>query len=276
MPPTPKSKNEPLELHLLSDDVTNEPAVSASKRNPVWSRDELILALHLYLQHRASPPGKDSPEVARLSLLLNDMGRVLGLGNGLTYRNPNGVYMKMMNFRRFDPEYTKSGKVGLTRGNKDEVNVWTEFSADLARLAGVCKAISSTVRDHLTDSELVDTDDPNFVEAEEGRVLTRLHRVRERSRKLVKEAKAAALKKHGRLFCQACGFDFKKAYGDRGNGLIDIHHTKPIHTLASGDRTRLEDLALLCANCHRVVHSSRRWLSVEEVSDMVRTRNVLS
>ncbi|QCP51635.1 HNH endonuclease [Trinickia violacea] len=233
-------------------------------------RDELILALELYLQHRASPPGKDSPEVAELSSLLNDMGCALGLDEPDTYRNPNGVYMKMMNFRRFDPEYTKEGKVGLTRGNKDEKKVWNEFASDSERLAIVCSAIKLAIQRYSADAELSGADDPAIAEAEEGRILTRLHRVRERSRKLVEQAKTAALKKHGRLFCEACGFDFREKYGPIGEGLIDVHHTKPVHTLTEGDTTKLEDLALLCSNCHRVVHSSRRWLSVEQVSDLVR------
>jgi 5-methylcytosine-specific restriction protein A len=112
-------------------------------------------------------------------------------------------------------------------------------------------------------------DEPDIVEAEEGRLLTRLHRTRERSRKLVDQAKRAAMHKHGRLFCGACGFDFERAYGAIGSGIIEIHHTKPVHTLAADHRTRLTDLTLLCANCHRVVHSSRRWLSVEQVTNLV-------
>jgi len=109
-------------------------------------------------------------------------------------------------------------------------------------------------------------------DAEEGRVLTRLHRVRERSRKLVEQCKKTAIKKHGRLVCEACGFDFSEKYGAVGKGLIEVHHTKPLHTLADGDRTKLEDLALLCSNCHRVVHSSRRWLTVEQVKALIHHR----
>ncbi|WP_370543518.1 HNH endonuclease [Herbaspirillum sp. Sphag64] len=48
------------------------------------------------------------------------------------------------------------------------------------------------------------------------------------------------------------------------------YHTKPVHTLKEGDTTKLEDLALLCANCHRVVHSSRRWRTLDEVRAAVR------
>jgi predicted HNH restriction endonuclease len=58
-----------------------------------------------------------------------------------TFRNPNGVYMKMMNFRRFDPEYTSEGKVGLTRGNKLEEVVWIEFAHNPKLLAQAVAAI---------------------------------------------------------------------------------------------------------------------------------------
>lgn len=175
------------------------------KRNPPWSRDELILALDLYLRHRASPPGTDNPEVIKLSEFLNKMGRALGLAEVETYRNANGVSMKMMNFRRFDAEYTKNGKVGLRRGNKEEEVVWHEFSADPVRLAAVVAAIRSTIEKHSSDLELAGADEPDIQEAEEGRVLTHLHRIRERSRKLIEAKKKAALKQHGRLVCEACG-----------------------------------------------------------------------
>lgn len=235
------------------------------KRNPPWSRDELILALDLYLRHRQSPPGKNSSEVIGLSNLLNKMGHALGLSEREKFRNPNGVYMKLMNFRSYDPEYTKDGKVGLTRGNKDEKVVWNEFASDPERLFLTASAIRSAIEKPSDDLDLSGPEEPEIQEAEEGRVLTRLHRFRERDRKLVEAKKKEALKKHGRLSCEVCGFDFSSKYGPAGNGIIDIHHTTPVHTLVQGQKTRLEDLALLCANCHRMVHSSRKWLSLVEV-----------
>jgi predicted HNH restriction endonuclease len=238
-------------------------------RNQAWSRDELILALQLYLHNRKSPPGKDSVEVIQLSEFLNKMGSVLGITSGGTFRNANGVYMKLMNFRRFDPNYTADGRVGLTRGNKDEELVWREFSGDMDRLLKVVTAIRQAVE--CSPSTLNGGDDePGTEEAEEGRVLTRIHRTRERKRGLVEQRKKMALKIHGHLTCEACGFNFSIKYGEIGQGLIEVHHTKPLHTLMEGDKTKLEDLALLCANCHRVVHSSRRWLTIDQVRAAVK------
>lgn len=236
-----------------------------AKRNAVWSRDELILALDLYMRHRASPPGKDSPEIAELSEVLNQLGAVLGQRTSGTYRNPNGVYMKLMNFRRFDPDYTSDGKTGLTRGNQDESRVWDQFAGDPLRLAEVSRFIRQGISDHRTDEDLAVPDEPGIEEAEEGKVATRVHRYRERDRRLVEEAKIQALKTHGRLFCVACGFDFSERYGDVGANIIDVHHTRPVHTMQPGEKTKVVDLTLLCSNCHRVVHSRRKWLTIDQV-----------
>jgi hypothetical protein len=58
------------------------------------------------------------------------MGRTRGHLADKRYRNVNGVYMKLTNFRRFDPAYTSAGKVGLTHGNREEEAVWREFSVN--------------------------------------------------------------------------------------------------------------------------------------------------
>ena len=83
-------------------------------QNPNWTRDELILALDFYQQHGPlSKLRKDDPALIELSELLNSMG---GTNRSTdTYRNPNGVYMKLGNLARFDPEYQGAG---LSRGNK--------------------------------------------------------------------------------------------------------------------------------------------------------------
>src|SRR5262249_57292836 len=118
----------------------------------------------------------------------------------------------------------------LTRGNKDEEAVWLEFSQDRERLVRVADAIRQAI---LLPADMQDAteDEEGTVEAEEGRLLTRLHRTRERSRKLVEQRKQKALAAFGRLRCEACQFDFEERYGDRGRGFIEAHHTKPVVTL---------------------------------------------
>ena len=86
----------------------------------------------------------------------------------------------------------------------------------------------------------------------EERLLARKHFAREWNRKLVESKRKQALKKHGKLTCEACDFDFAVFYGDRGSGFIECHHTKPVATLGEGHKTHINDLALVCANCLRI------------------------
>ena len=112
-------------------------------------------------------------------------------------------------------------------------------------------------------------EDDEVVEAEEGRILTRIHQGRERNRALVAAKKAAVLKTASSLKCEACTFDFQQTYGDRGAGFMEVHHLKPLSTLRPGDKTSLSDLALLCSNCHRMVHAGRPWLSMEQLKTLI-------
>lgn len=54
-------------------------------------------------------------------------------------------------------------------------------------------------------------------EYSEGRIAYRKHKTRERNPKVIKKAKERFMKANkGRLYCEACGFDFFKVYGERG------------------------------------------------------------
>ncbi|MBO1112588.1 HNH endonuclease [Bordetella petrii] len=254
-----------IDLSYLSGLPIQDSSSKEFSRNAIWSRDELILALDLYIRHRGTSLAKDAPVIEELSQVLNELGIMLGTSNSRTYRNTNGVYMKLMNFRRLDPDYTASGRSGLTRGNSDEVRVWKLFAHDPVHLAEVAEFIRNGVLGYSKDVGIAERDESEIEEAEEGRVATRIHRYRERDPRLVKEAKARALKRHGRLVCAACNFDFSQSYGITGKGIIDVHHTKPVHTMRPGEKTKVADLVLLCSNCHRVVHSRRQWLTVAQI-----------
>jgi len=85
----------------------------------------------------------------------------------------------------------------------------------------------------------------------------------------VQAKKKRALTALGRLACEACGFDFRERYGDHGEGFIECHHTKPVHALKPGDKTKVGDLRLLCSNCRRMVHATRLWLTIEELVTII-------
>jgi 5-methylcytosine-specific restriction protein A len=233
-----------------------------AKRNPKWSRDELIITLDFYMHSRPSIPDNRSKEISDLSYILNQLQVKLGGEVSDTFRNPNGVYMKLMNFRRFDPSY--EGK-GLERGGKDEEVVWHLFSPDTRRLRETAKSIRSLVTSEAPSPIGPNLADDEGDEAEEGKILTRIHRFRERDTKLISRKKEKVLRESGALCCEVCGFNFKEQYGARGEGFIECHHTKPLSGLKDGEKTKLTDLAVVCSNCHRMIHRKRPWLSLNEL-----------
>lgn len=235
-------------------------------RNPNWSRDELILALDLYLRLNPVHTDESNPDIVALSQLLNRLPIHPREDKQEEFRNPNGVYMKLCNFLRLDPTY--EGK-GLAAGSKLEEQVWQEFAADPDRLKTTAEAIrhnySSMPKptNEQEAAELVSEDE----EFPEGRILTRVHCQRERNARLVAKKKRQVLQSTGTLACEVCAFDFAKFYGEIGQGFAECHHNRPLSELRTTDRTRLADLSVVCANCHRILHRVRPWLAVQQLRD---------
>lgn len=244
----------------------------SGNRNPAWSEDELTLALDLYVKTGGNPTAKDDAVLDALSSTLNKMYRLNGGSDsgGGTLRNRNGVYLKVMNFRRFDPTYLIEGKVGMRRGNRLEGGLWAKYEGRAAILANDAEAIMQAVivADEAKVAKLPPVEP---YEGEEGGVIMRLHKRYERDPKLVREKRKAAAAA-GSLTCEVCGFDFEAMYGELGAGYIEVHHTKPVHTLQPASKTTLADLATLCANCHRMAHRTRSPLSMDDLRMAVQPR----
>lgn len=111
--------------------------------------------------------------------------------------------------------------------------------------------------------------DPEILSFPEGAEKRRLHLTRERNQTLVAKAKAIGVEQDAMLRCQVCGFSFVERYGEFGRGFIEAHHKQPVAELTPGSRTRLEDIALVCANCHRMLHYGDSTLTIEELKDLL-------
>ncbi|MGD6964070.1 HNH endonuclease [Fictibacillus phosphorivorans] len=128
----------------------------------------------------------------------------------------------------------------------------------------------TTLRD--TVKKLKVAEDIGFTEDDEGfpegKVKLKQHLVRERNPVVIKLAKERFLQMHGKLYCEVCEFDFVEHYGELGEGYIEGHHTKPISDMSENEATKVEDIALVCANCHRMLHRKRPWLSIKELKNI--------
>ena len=238
--------------------------MSKTSRNPNWNRDELILALDLYMKNRMSPPGPESTSVRDLSALLNKMHRIEGTTAAATLRNENGVSLKLMNYRALDPDYLAQGKVGMKSGGKLEKHIWTEYADYSDQLRADANAIRDII-ENADEAKIRVLPQAEEYVGEEGGVTMRLHKRYERDQKLVRDKRTQAINA-GNLKCEVCQFDFEEAYGDLGSGYIEVHHLKPVNQLGKGGKTKMSDLALLCANCHRMAHRKRIPLSIEEIA----------
>jgi 5-methylcytosine-specific restriction protein A len=239
-------------------------------RNPPWMRDELILALDLYFQVNPLHSSESHPEIEALSRLLNALPLHAERPDEVVFRNPNGVYMKLCNYLRLDPTY--HGR-GLSRGGKQEEEIWKEFAGDRHRLHEIANAIRQGYRSIKSKdlSTEVPSPDEEFLE---GRILTALHKRRERNPTVVRRKKATVLHQTGRLACEACDFDFEVRYGQLGTGFAECQHRAPLSQLGGATRMTLDELAIICANCHRMIHRSRPMLSVDELRRLLVARTV--
>ena len=224
-------------------------------RPPPWTRDEWLLALDFYLRHRGKLPGKTSSEIEELS---DELRRLRGSLEGLPreFRNPAGVERQLYQFAGFDPSHKGKG----THSAKLAREVWDAYAGDAARVSKIAARI---VEMSGADFSIPSAESLGVSEALEGRVLTYRHVRRERDPLLTRHKKEKFQDEHeGRLFCEVCAFDYERRYGDRGKGFIEAHHLRALADLPrEGAPIRLEDLILLCANCHRMIHRTRPWLT---------------
>jgi predicted HNH restriction endonuclease len=102
----------------------------------------------------------------------------------------------------------------------------------------------------------------------EGRLLLVLHKRKERNPKAARRKKQLALATTGRLECEVCGFDFESIYGSLGVGFAECHHRVSLSELSENHRTKLRELAIVCANCHRMLHR-RPYYTLERLRSII-------
>ena len=79
----------------------------------LWSRDELILALNLYLKLEFGKLHSGNPKIIHLANLLG--------------RTPGSIAMRLNNFASVDPFHQQRGIGGLPGGKKQVEPIWNEF-----------------------------------------------------------------------------------------------------------------------------------------------------
>ncbi|MGW2177814.1 HNH endonuclease [Streptomyces sp. NPDC001732] len=225
-------------------------------RSPAWTWDELLLICSRVVNNdwrqlrTYQQPTHDLAELLRSLPLHRDATRDVP-----EFRSAASISRKSADLITSRPDHsgpaTKGGR--LTRLVAE---AFVEHEAEMLLAA-------QAIEDGVASGELIripeqpDELDDDGAPVAEGRLLVRWATFRERSPALRKRKIEQARKLGQPLQCSVCDFRFEQVYGALGEGYIEVHHVLPLH-LSGPRETRLEDLAFLCANCHRMCHRSHR------------------
>lgn len=179
-------------------------------------------------------------------------------------------YIFFCTIERIDLSWTDFKKyVGYKPNFRPSGNVYPILENRLVDFGGVQGFINFVRQKHehqlgniILDGEITPT-----IEYEEGQRMVRERSFFVRNKKLVKEAK-----KHYGYICQACNFDFEKMYGVLGKDYIECHHIKPLFEYSASVST-IEDVRVVCSNCHRMLHRNKIALTVEELRVIISQLN---
>ncbi|MFJ8627848.1 HNH endonuclease [Kitasatospora sp. NPDC093550] len=231
-----------------------------SVRNPDWAWDEVVLACDVTAENGWRGLAATDPRVVELSRLLQLLPIHDVSSRNDTFRNANGVARKTFDIATRHPDY--KGKP--TNGGATDRAVLQAFLDSPVEMAAAAQLIRAGVLTGGFQAPVAPGEDPEDFDAPEGRLLLRQHLARERSPELRRRKIDSVVRQGRRLSCEVCSFDFQQAYGDRGAGYIECHHVVPLHA-AGESRTKLSDLALICANCHRMIHRRAPWPTPSEL-----------
>jgi len=225
--------------------------------NPRWTREEVILALNLYLDCGGIVPSKSDARIIELSTILRQLPAHAISSRRSTFRNTEGVAFKLQNIRQI-----ATGK-GLGNVSSVDKAVWNELGKnqpEVKRIAGVIrKAIV------LAESALDEIDEMEFVE---GMSATQMHKRRERNSKIRSAVIANRMNKSGVLSCEICELNVIGMEEKLADSVFEAHHIVPLSSAQGKVATRIKDMALLCANCHRLLHRiisvRKSWIGIAE------------
>ena len=148
------------------------------------------------------------------------------------------------------------------KGGIGQSNVWF---ADKPESVELVKKVLRLIELGKAPEPLPDVDATAFGLEGNSRLVTHLRR--ERDSGIIQKKKALVLVETGALCCEVCDFNFKKTYGDYAPNFCEVHHLTPLHKSDGVIKTELSDLAIVCSNCHRVLHLTSPMLSIDRLKN---------
>lgn len=158
-----------------------------------------------------------------------------------------------------DTAFYEAGNICAKYYAKGNLPTEAQLIADLSEMLRLYEALIQGENNSDT-SGASDGDEPPDLDYEDASRF-RMHKRIERNVGLAKRAKKIL-----GCTCQVCSTNFEQKYGEIGKDYIEAHHLKPISSL-NGTKVAMDpatDFAVLCANCHRMIHRSGCVSDIEQ------------
>lgn len=146
----------------------------------------------------------------------------------------------------------------------------TENADDEAAIIRTCRevivpimaAMAELIGYDIVEDGIDATEEPAY----EGAILESVVRRRERNPR----NRLLCIRLHGEK-CAACGLEPRRRYGDAPGAIIEVHHLEALSLLSEPKAyDPAVDLAPLCPNCHRAVHTRRPIpMTIEELRSVL-------
>ena len=107
----------------------------------------------------------------------------------------------------------------------------------------------------------------------EGQKHLKLHMEVERNKKLRDAKVSDFLSKNGAIYCEVCLFRFTETYSFLESDIIEVHHIVPLSKLTKSTKVTINDLILLCANCHLAIHQGDAENNLLLAMELFTTKN---
>ncbi|WP_105175256.1 HNH endonuclease [Pseudoalteromonas sp. T1lg122] len=186
-----------------------------------------------------------------------------------TYHWPDKLYPHRFNFKVIDKqENIKIRPDTFDVGYSNAIILSIGASGKIVPLDTKLKEPKDKVKTKTEKNILKEQEEPTY--STEGRVYYSLHKRRERDSLAPLEKKRLTFEETGDLCCEVCGFSFYETYGKRGFMYAECHHKNPLADISKDSvvNTSSDDLAIVCANCHRMIHRNRPWLTIDAVREL--------
>lgn len=225
--------------------------------NSPWTKEELALILDLYFFLEKEAIHCRDPRLTKLSEVLNHLPLREGVPlDTLRLRTPHEVWLKLYGCRTIDPHYRDPCQIPVSQ---PDTSTFSKFTGDVKRIVSRARRIRKVTEDNTVRAGLygIKNGAEAATQTDKAESSFTLHQYLERtSNYSIWEKKLRVLSEYGGFACEVCGLDFMQRYGPRGFGYVEGHHRTPLAELSTETETTVEDLALVCANCHQMLHRS--------------------